>query len=532
MTGFLNMFQGVKGKLLIVMIIPLLAITIICLLAFYRFNMLGSRLDFVYKTQLPNSQRLGTMSTSRSQLGYHFWAAIGNQGSPERRAETIPKIEQAINLYTEAQKAYDDIPFEPQEEKNYATISKEREEFFKLTHEMIDQLKNGHDDLVKKQLTDGRWHEMALHIKEGIDLNLKFFADQAIESNRIQTENRRDATMTMSAVGGAAVLVIILLVLGISRSLTRSISEVSGVLSQTVTQVSAAIQQLSLAGSTLSSSTSTSASSLQETVASVEELSSTVKHNSSNAKQASELSETSKSSAQNGEKEIRHLIESMKDISQSSRKIEEIINVIDDIAFQTNLLALNAAVEAARAGDQGRGFAVVAEAVRALAQRSASAAKDISGMIKDSVHKIESGVKIADQSGEVLVEIVASVNQVSDLNREISVASQEQTNGIVQISQAMNNLDRSVQTNAASAEEIASTSTEIASQSEQMTSVMEKLNEVIFGRNGKSTAVTNQPNVVPFTQRSESKRQKAEAMIPFGEADSSQQRKISKLENF
>lgn len=171
----------------------------------------------------------------------------------------------------------------------------------------------------------------------------------------------------------------------------------------------------------------------------------------------------------------------MNDISKSSKKIEEIIAVIDDIAFQTNLLALNASVEAARAGEHGKGFAVVADAVRSLAQRSAIAAKDITGLIKESVEKIERGTLKSAKSGEMLQSIVQSVKKVSDLNNEISVASEEQSTGIAQIGKAMNQLDQSVQTNAASSEEIAGTADEINNQAQIMKNVVDELNVVVYG---------------------------------------------------
>ena len=189
-----------------------------------------------------------------------------------------------------------------------------------------------------------------------------------------------------------------------------------------------------------------------------------------------------------GEREIRNLIESMKDISQSSKKIEEIINVIDDIAFQTNLLALNAAVEAARAGEQGKGFAVVAEAVRGLAQRSASAAKDITALIQDSVSKIDRGSKIVDNSGNALKTIVTSVKKVSDLNNEIATASAEQANGISQISKAMNALDTSTQQNAAASEEVAATSEEMSSQAESLRNLVANLSLIVNGGHGQGHA--------------------------------------------
>jgi methyl-accepting chemotaxis protein len=207
-----------------------------------------------------------------------------------------------------------------------------------------------------------------------------------------------------------------------------------------------------------------------------------VKLNAENAKQAASLSQAGTKSAEEGETEIRNLIQSMTEISHSSKKIEEIINVIDDIAFQTNLLALNAAVEAARAGEQGKGFAVVAEAVRNLAQRSASAAKDITVLIKDSVSKIEGGSKAADTSGSVLKNIVTSIKKVTDLNQEIASACSEQANGIGQISKAMNELDSSTQQNAAASEEVAASAEEMSSQASFLQGLVRDLTVVVEGR--------------------------------------------------
>ena len=282
-------------------------------------------------------------------------------------------------------------------------------------------------------------------------------------------------------IAGFGVLVLLAAVVLIASYISKKVSELSGKLRHSGEQVAGAISQLSVAGQSLSQSSSASAASLEETVASLEEMTSMVKMNSDNAKQAAALSAASSEAAVQGEKEMSELIASMSEISDSSKKIEEIINVIDDIAFQTNLLALNAAVEAARAGEQGKGFAVVAEAVRSLAQRSAEAAKDITSLIQESVAKIERGTHKADKSGEVLKNIVVSVKKVADLNTEIATASEEQSTGIGQISKAMNQLDQAVQSNAASSEEIAGTSDEINTQAQLMKSVVDELNVVVYG---------------------------------------------------
>lgn|GEM_PF-5455254 len=229
----------------------------------------------------------------------------------------------------------------------------------------------------------------------------------------------------------------------------------------------------------LSSGATEAASSLQETAASIEELSSMVKLNADHAREASALSVSSRQAAEEGERRMEALLQSMKDISNSSRKIEDIIDVIDDIAFQTNLLALNAAVEAARAGENGKGFAVVAEAVRTLAQRSASAAKEISTLIRDSTAQVGRGVEGANQSGTALREILVAVKKVSDLNDEIAGASREQAGGIEQISKAINQLDQATQLNAASAEQAAATAEELTQQSAQLENAVGKLTSLL-----------------------------------------------------
>lgn len=280
----------------------------------------------------------------------------------------------------------------------------------------------------------------------------------------------------------SSLVMVALMIIGLSLSMFfASFSLKTGIRLQTealsgaYTQIRDLTSNLSGSSASLSSASTESAASLEEIVASLEELSSMVKLNAENAKTASQLSLASQSAAEEGSKEINSLISSMSEIVRSSRKIEEIISVIDDIAFQTNLLALNAAVEAARAGDQGKGFSVVAEAVRALALRSATSAKEINDLIKESVSQVESGQKIAGSSSEVLKKIVDSVNKVTSLNNEISGASTEQSTGVSQITQAMSQLDQATQNNAASAEVISSAAGKLNDSTMGLTSTISNL---------------------------------------------------------
>jgi methyl-accepting chemotaxis protein len=236
------------------------------------------------------------------------------------------------------------------------------------------------------------------------------------------------------------------------------LTEVVGNIKESAGLIKTASAEISMGNTNLSQRTQEQASALEETASSMEQMTSTVKQNADNAKQANQLVTGARSQAQEGGEVVTKAISAMEAISGSSKKIADIISVIDEIAFQTNLLALNAAVEAARAGEQGRGFAVVATEVRNLAQRSATAAKEIKDLINDSVEKVDTGSKLVDSSGKVLSEIVNSVKKISDIVAEIAAASQEQASGIEQVNKAVMQMDEMTQQNAALVEEAAAAS--------------------------------------------------------------------------
>jgi len=232
--------------------------------------------------------------------------------------------------------------------------------------------------------------------------------------------------------------------------------------------VAAASSQIAQGNMDLSARTESQAGALEETAASMEELNATVRQNADNAQQANQLAQSASAVAERGGKAVSEVVGTIKEISESSNKIFDIIQVIDSIAFQTNILALNAAVEAARAGEQGRGFAVVASEVRALAQRSATAAKEIKTLILDSVGRVEQGSELAAQAGATMNDVVASIRQVTDIVGEISAASVEQSTGVSQVGEAVTQMDQATQQNAALVEEMSAAAASLRSQAEEL----------------------------------------------------------------
>ena len=254
----------------------------------------------------------------------------------------------------------------------------------------------------------------------------------------------------------------------------------------------------------LSSRTEEQASSLEETASSMEQLTSAVRQNADNARQANVLAGAASDVAGKGGAAVGQVVQTMESINASSRKIVDIISVIDGIAFQTNILALNAAVEAARAGEEGRGFAVVASEVRSLAQRSASAAKEIKTLIGDSVDQVEAGAKLVHDAGKTMDEVVASVRQVADIMQEITAASAEQSAGIEQVNQAVLQMDQVTQQNAALVEEAAAAAESLQGQAQTLT---ELVGVFRLHAQAEHMAVPPASNVTPLRRPSPSARQ-------------------------
>ncbi len=272
------------------------------------------------------------------------------------------------------------------------------------------------------------------------------------------------------------------------NSLLDGMAGMVGGIRSTAGEVNRSAEEISCGNTNLSRRTEEQSASLEETASSMEEMTATVKQNADNAAQASQLALAARDQAERGGIVVNQAVTAMADIKQSSKRIADIIGVIDEIAFQTNLLALNAAVEAARAGEQGRGFAVVASEVRSLAGRSATAAKEIKGLIKDSVRKVEDGSARVTQSGQTLEEIVASVKKVSDIVAEIAAASREQSAGIEQVNRAVMQMDSLTQQNAALVEEAIAAAQSMAGRARELNEAMGRYRIAHDGARGPRAA--------------------------------------------
>lgn len=523
-----SFFKGIKGKLLISGLIPLVGFLIVSVSSYVSQVNLLKIISHSNEVLIPNIKSNLEMGQSRNRFNLHTTAALLATDDPKDYEFRKTSMKSAIEEFETAYKNYTSTPFLPAEETLHEKNKADIQFFLAEMNKISDLFQKGDAASIAeaKVFMKGEFEKYNQIVRDYSRDVVKLY-DEEMKSNStksIETAANSKNTLMLSAVIALFLTFASLIYTG--HNLAKEVGSVSNHLNENSDVTFEAIKQLKLAGESLSHSATETASSLEETVASLEELASMVKMNSDNAKQAAVLSNTSKDAAEMGEQEIKNLIQSMAKISSSSKKIEEIITVIDDIAFQTNLLALNAAVEAARAGEQGKGFAVVADAVRALAQRSASSAKDISTLIKDSVSLIDQGSKSADRSGDSLATIVNSIKKVADLNNEIAAASSEQSTGIQQINQAMNLVDQSSQTNAASAEEIAATSTDISQLTDKTRALSVELSIAVIG---SSEVKTNQGVTAP---RKEKAVAKTNSSAPaFKKATSKPEFKTVKHEN-
>ncbi|MDB5960964.1 MAG: hypothetical protein JWP59_2258 [Massilia sp.] len=393
-----------------------------------------------------------------------------------------------------------------------ADSNKLMQQYLASTEKVLGLLADGKDEQARSVAygeTYQALHKFAGTLRSQIDFQEKLFDDTAQASARTYASSRTN----MLILGSAAVLLALIFAYIITRSITipirkavaiaetvakgdltshfevnstdetgqllNALQEMNSSLVDIVGQVRSGTVSMASASSEiasgnldLSSRTEQQASALEETASSMEEMTATVRQNAENARQANSLAASASQVAVKGGDVVSQVVETMGAINDSSRRIVDIIAVIDGIAFQTNILALNAAVEAARAGEQGRGFAVVAAEVRNLAQRSAAAAKEIKVLIGDSVEKVDFGSRLVDQAGNTMEEIVASVQSVTDIMSEISAASHEQESGIDQINRAIGEMDTVTQQNAALVEEAAAAAESLQGQSAHLADVV------------------------------------------------------------
>jgi methyl-accepting chemotaxis protein len=323
----------------------------------------------------------------------------------------------------------------------------------------------------RRELNTARWRSagsaavaVVLAVAAGSLLAVSLTRPLARALKHAQSVADGDLTTRVHATGSNEIAQLLQSLDRMSDRLTTVVTNVR----QNSESVATASAQIAQGNLDLSERTEQQASALEETAASMEQLGSTVKQNADNATHANQLALSASQVAVKGGEVVNQVVTTMTGINDSSKKIADIIGVIDGIAFQTNILALNAAVEAARAGEQGRGFAVVAGEVRSLAQRSAAAAKEIKTLIGVSVERVEQGTQLADRAGETMTEIVASIQRVTDIMTEISAASTEQSNGVANIGEAVSHMDQATQQNAALVEQSAAAAESLRGQAQQL----------------------------------------------------------------
>ena len=535
-------YRGIRARLLVMTLFPCF---ILILVSIFSVRSMKYQSDFsssVAKEKLPQTRTIEHMRATVYASARFMNAAILAKDAKARQ-EGIDSAKKYQNDFLDLGEAFIEMGLNNDLKEKFSTISAANREFVKDENTVFEMIKTI-DPVSDEKAVQFMFSEITPKAKKVTDLLdegaqiLNTTSETAIAGVEKITVNTQNWLYLICA---ASLISLLVIGLWIAHKLSSSLVAVSQQIRDAGEQVDEASAQLSRAANQVSSGSTHAASSLEETVASVEELSAMVSVNADNARQAASLSKVSTQAAETGEQEVHNLILAMTEISQGSKKVEEIINVIDDIAFQTNLLALNAAVEAARAGDQGKGFAVVAEAVRNLAQRSADAAKEITTLIKESVEKTVHGVKIADATGTSLKNILVSVKKVTDINNEIASASAEQANGIQQISKAMNELDTTTQQNASASEEVAASAEEMSSQSAMLKEQVRDLGQIIQGgkENSSSPVVSDflkKPVESETTARTTRKSAKlecnAENIIPFNDRKSESKGKIGNTKGF
>lgn len=452
-------------------------------ISLYTNKIVVSDFHKIAEFNVPNLENVGRMRFRAQEANRIALMALGAK-TPVEVAEFHKDYKTAVERYQELVKSYLSVPFGEGEEEIFNKCDGGYKKFIEVLDSGFSLMMTSPE---KRAEIEEIMYKKLPPIQEKYQSDMKTLMDYHSDMAEKYSRSAEDLASKGNIATVTAIIVgfILSITLGLifSLRLSKSLTAINESISSASSQTTAAGEELSAASQQLSGSSSEAAASLEETLASLEELSSIVKMNASNSKQADDLAKKSVNVAEKGAAQISNLIQAMEKLAAGSKQIEEIISVIDDIAFQTNLLALNASVEAARAGEQGKGFAVVAEAVRTLSQKSAESAKEIGSLIRVNVDNSEVGSNLAKSSGEALSEILSSISHVGSLNGEIASASQEQSSGIEQILQAMNQLDKATQSNATTSEEVASASAELSSQAVALSGLVENLATIVNGQN-------------------------------------------------
>lgn len=502
-----DMKLTIARKLYLLITLVVVGLLFLMVAGIQKMNRIHTEASYAAVNVVPSLLVIAQTNQGMTSVRTSTWKYLA-LGETEDKAAVIKAIEDAKLKARDGIKKYKDSFISDEKDRELLNSEGEAfEKFLDLQEKTISLANSGQWDEARKLMSSNQPLVDKLNASlEAHRQHNEKLADDATE-NALQTIN--NATWSAVAISMTVILVVSVMGVLISRKIVRSISEAVevaeaiasgdltrkisvtsedeiGLLMQAmsrmnaglidivgnvrtgVSTIAAASSQIAMGNIDLSARTESQASSLEETASATEELTSTVKQNAENARQANQLASSASTVAVQGGEVVGQVVSTMSDINASSAKIVEIINVIDGIAFQTNILALNAAVEAARAGEQGRGFAVVASEVRSLAQRSASAAKEIKQLIDDSVTKVNVGSRLVEQAGATIHEVVNSVHRVSDIVSEITLASNEQSVGIEQVNQAIGQMDQTTQENAALVEEAAAAAQSLQEQAHQL----------------------------------------------------------------
>jgi methyl-accepting chemotaxis protein len=448
-------------------------------------------LDNIVSETMPSLKNLLTVQKNLESLRAAQNALLNPAFDKAKRQELLNQVGKARENYRNAWTAYEKVPKSGEKARIWEQLKQaidawrnENNVFFQLTQELEKVGEAGAISTIFQKMNQQLLEKSLPRQSEALSLLDKLISQEETQAEALQKEAGTASTRAQylsltGMIAGFGVALILGFIL--SLSITRPVKRIINGLNEGADQVSSAAHEVSAASQSLAQGSSEQAAALEETSSSLEEMASMTRQNADNANQANALMNEASKVVEKATNSMSELTVAMQDISAASEETAKIIKTIDEIAFQTNLLALNAAVEAARAGEAGAGFAVVADEVRNLAMRAADAAKNTASLIETTVNKVKGGAELVSRTADDFAQVSGSTIKVKDLVGEIAAASNEQAQGVGQISKAVAEMDKVVQQNAANAEESASASEELSAQASQMKSVVGDLSTLVEG---------------------------------------------------